>query len=90
MDVQVWFAIGTCIFAANVAFGIFLERVRLNGVRVESSRKRTKAILNMPERICGAWVFNDGKGRSHHCVLDHDHAGDLHRSNTGMGRKVSA
>lgn len=85
-SVQLWIA-GVILFACfHVSLGIYLERRKT----LELYAQRAGARLTMPERICGAWVYNDGKGRAHHCVLDHDHGGEFHRSESSMGRKVAA
>jgi hypothetical protein len=86
MQLQFVIAVGITFGAFFTSFGIFLERRRVKALEAQKRGAR----LSMPERICGAWVYNDGKGRSHHCVLDHDHAADIHRSESGMGRKVLA
>jgi hypothetical protein len=85
-SVQLWIAGVTLFSCFNVTLGIYFERRKVRELYLQRSRAR----LTMPERICGAWVYNDGKGRAHHCVMDHDHGGDFHRSETSMGRKVAA
>jgi hypothetical protein len=87
---ELWISLGICLACIFFIVGVHLERERILAEQQRKRIKRTEAFFNQPERICGAWVFNDGKGRGHHCVLDHDHDGDLHRSETGMGRKVAA
>lgn len=86
IDIQLWIAAVVLMGCFFYTMGVALERKRVRDLEVQKAGAR----LTMPERICGAWVYNDGKGRAHHCVLDHDHDGDYHRSETSMGRKVSA
>lgn len=86
VSVQLYIAVLVCFMTAIFAFGVFLERQRVRSIEAQMIGAR----FTMPERICGAWVYNDGKGRAHHCVKDHDHGGELHRSESGMGRKTYA
>lgn len=86
VSVQLWLATGVLMGSLFFTMGVVLERKRIRQLDVQKAGAR----LTMPERICGAWVYNDGKGRAHHCVMDHDHGGDFHRSETSMGRKVAA
>lgn len=87
---QVQFVIAAAISFAAVftSFGVFLERLKVRQEQAKKLLRRFDARRTQPTRICGAWVFNDGKGRSHHCVLHEDHAADYHRTETGMGRRV--
>jgi len=85
---QLVLSVGICFGAVFTAFGIFLERLKVAQEKKQTLIRRFAARRTEPARICGAWVFRDGQGRSHHCVLHEEHAADYHRSSTGMGRRV--
>lgn len=90
MQVQILIAAFIMQAALFISFGIFLERLKMRQQQAEKMSRKTDALYNQPKRVCGEFVWHDGKNnRSHHCVLTgDDHY--IHRASNGMGRKTYA
>jgi len=91
VSVQLVLSVGICFGAIFTALGISLERLKVRQEQVHKLVRKAEARRTMPvSRVCGEFVWRDGKRDiSHHCVLEgEDHY--IHRAANGMGRKTYA